>query len=126
MLMTATKKGFSASEIQRQLGKNRYEPIWRAMHKIRAAMGQRDDQYVLEDMIELDDGFFETETKKKDKKRLKRGRGSAKQTKAIIAVESTPLEDPETGKKSSSFRFIKMKVCSSFKPEYNDEIITAI
>lgn len=126
MLMTATKKGFSAAEVQRQLEKKRYEPIWRAMHKLRAAMGQRDDLYALEDMIELDDAFFETETSEQEKKKLKRGRGSKKQTKALVAVESTPLEDPETGVQSSSCRFFKMKVCDSFSAEHNDEIITAI
>jgi len=126
MLMTATKKGFSASEIQRQLGKKRYEPIWRAMHKLRAAMGQRDDLYVLEDMIELDDAFFETETSENQKNKLKRGRGSRKQTKALVAVESTPLEDINTGLQTSSCRFFKMKVCDSFMAEHNDEIITAI
>lgn len=92
MLMTANKKGFSASEIQRQLGKKRYEPIWRAMHKLRVAMGQRDDRYSLEDMIEIDDAFFETQTTANEKQDLKRGRGSKKQTQALVAVESTPLE----------------------------------
>ena len=109
--MTATKKGFLAAEVQRQLEKKRYEPIWRAMHKLWASMGQRDDLYALEDMFELDDAFFETETSEQDKKRLKRGRYSKKQTKALVAVESTPLEDPETGLQSSSCRFFKMKVC---------------
>ena len=37
-LMTSTKKGFSAKEIQRQLGQKRYEPIWYMMQKIRMAM----------------------------------------------------------------------------------------
>ncbi|MFT6810921.1 MAG: hypothetical protein ACJA01_004167, partial [Saprospiraceae bacterium] len=46
-LMTITKKGFSALEMQRQIGHKRYEPIWFMMHKIRAAMGQRDDLYQL-------------------------------------------------------------------------------
>lgn len=92
MLMTATKKGFFASEIQRQLGKKRYEPIWRAMHKLRVAIGQRDDRYSLEDMIEIDDAFFETQTTANEKQDLKRGRGSKKQTQALVAVESTPLE----------------------------------
>lgn len=70
-LTTATKKGFPASEIQLQQGKKSYEHIWRAMHKLRAAMGQRDDLYVLEDMIELVDAFFETETSESHKKSLK-------------------------------------------------------
>ncbi len=126
MLMTATKKGFSAAKVQRKLEKKRYEPIWRAMHKLRAAMGQRDDLYALKDMIELDDVFFEIETSEKEKNKLKRGRGSKKQIKALVAVEFTSLEDPETGAQSSSCRFLKMKVCDSFSADHIDEIITAI
>ncbi len=40
-LMTMTKKGFSAKEIQRQLGRKRYEPVWYMMHKIRRRMGEK-------------------------------------------------------------------------------------
>ena len=57
-LMSATKKGFSSKEIQRQLGLKRYEPVWAMVHKIREAMGQRDDRYTLEGMIEADEGYF--------------------------------------------------------------------
>ena len=39
-LMSSTKKGFSAHEVQRQLGHNRYEPIWLMMQKVRTAMGK--------------------------------------------------------------------------------------
>lgn len=53
-LLTATKKGFSLKEIQRQLGLKRYEPVWAMVHKLRKAMGKRDDRYTLEGMIEID------------------------------------------------------------------------
>ena len=33
-LLTATKKSFSAKEIQRQLGHKYYHPIWHMMHKL--------------------------------------------------------------------------------------------
>lgn len=33
-LMSVTKKGFSAKEIQKQLGLKRYEPVWAMVHKI--------------------------------------------------------------------------------------------
>ena len=46
-LMTATKKTFSALEMQRQLGHKRYQPIWEMMHKLRSVMGIRDDRYKL-------------------------------------------------------------------------------
>jgi hypothetical protein len=56
--MSATKKGFSSKEIQRQLGLKRYEPVWAMVHKIRDAMGQRDQRYTLEGMIEADEGYL--------------------------------------------------------------------
>jgi hypothetical protein len=55
-LMTATKKGFSALEVQRQLGRNRYEPVWYMMQKIRVAMSDRDDKDVLSGTLEMDEG----------------------------------------------------------------------
>lgn len=82
-LLTSTKKSFSASELQRQLGHKRYEPIWGMLHKLRAVMGKRDEQYSLSGVIELDEGFFSTETPAQDKdKPLKRGRGSQKKSKS--------------------------------------------
>jgi len=57
-LMSTTKKGFSAKEIQRQLGLKRYEPVWSMVHKLRKAMGNRDARYTLEGMIEMDEGYF--------------------------------------------------------------------
>lgn len=51
LLMTATKKGFSTRENQRQLGMKRYEPVWAMAHKLRKAMGKRDDRYTLEGLI---------------------------------------------------------------------------
>ena len=63
LLLTGTKKSFSAKEMQRQLGHNRYHPIWHMAHKLREAMGKRDDEYVLAGRIELDEGYFSTETR---------------------------------------------------------------
>jgi hypothetical protein len=88
-LLTATKKSFSAKEMQRQLNHKRYEPIWAMMHKLRIVMGLRDDEYSLMCSIELDEGFFETVNKDIDpKETLKRGRGSQKQSKVLVMVES--------------------------------------
>lgn len=57
-LMTHTKKGYSALEIQRQVGHSRYEPIWYMCQKIRKVMGDRDLEYNLNNEIEIDDAFF--------------------------------------------------------------------
>ena len=66
-LVTSTKKTFSAKELQRQVGHKYYEPIWAMMHKIRAAMGNRDAQYNLSGIIELDEGFLVQKYLKKRK-----------------------------------------------------------
>ena len=87
-LLTSTKKSFSAKEIQRQLGHKRYQPIWEMMHKLRIAMGSRDDHYQLAGQIELDEGFFSTIIPDEEKdKPLKRGRGSQKKTKVLVMAE---------------------------------------
>lgn len=56
--MSTTKKGFCSKEIQRQLKLKRYEPVWAMVHKLRKAMGERDDLYTLEGMIGADEGYF--------------------------------------------------------------------
>lgn len=52
-VMSFSKNGLSASKLQRQLDYSRYEWIWFIMHRIRKAMGKRDNLYNLEDMIEF-------------------------------------------------------------------------
>jgi hypothetical protein len=75
-LMSATKKGFSACEIKRQIGHKRYKTVWSIMHRLREAMGKRDERYQLEGMVEFDEGYFPIETSKKDRENLNRGRHS--------------------------------------------------
>jgi hypothetical protein len=57
-LVDLHKKTFSALELQRQLGHSTYNPIWAMLHKLRLAMGKRDTEYELKEIIELDEGFF--------------------------------------------------------------------
>jgi formate-dependent nitrite reductase cytochrome c552 subunit len=108
--MSATKKGFSCLEFQRQLGLKSYETAFKLMHKIRAVMGQRDDLCMLKGMVEYDEAYVEKATRKEVQERLKRDKGSQNQAIVAVASESTPLEDPETGKKSRHCGFFKMKV----------------
>ena len=112
LFVSATKKGFSTLEIQRQMGHKRYQPVWEMVHKLRAAMGKRDDMYTLDDMIEFDEGHFEVE-RKNPSQPLKRGKGSQRQRDVAVMAESTPLEDIETGKTSSHCRYFKMKVLAA-------------
>lgn len=119
-LMTMTKKGFSAKEMQRQLSHKRYRTIWVLMHRLRDAMGQREDLYKLSGAIEMDEGYFTHNIKENQK--LKRGRGSQRKKNIAVIAESTPLEDLKTGAQSSHFRFAKMKVLNNHKANSLNEV----
>ena len=117
-LLSSTKKSFSAKEIQRQLGHKRYAPIWHMVHKLRLAMGKRDDEYILAGAIELDEGFFSTEMPKEQKQEpLKRGRGSQKKSKVLVMAESELVTSPKKGKKPRRVGYLKMKVIDDLKKE---------
>lgn len=124
-LITSTKKSFSALELQRQLGHNRYEPVWLLLHKLRDVMGQRDKEYVLTDVIELDEGFFSTVTTDSEKHQpLKRGRGSQKKSKVLVMVESIPVEGAKTKKgKQRKVGHIRMLVVEDLKSDTFKSIV---
>ena len=109
-LMSSTKKGFSAHEVQRQLGHNRYEPIWLMMRKVRSAMGNAERSSVLKGMVEMDEAYISTHTPKKLKERLKRGKGSQKKQKIMVMAESFPLENNKG---------ITSKFCGQFSMQVN-------
>lgn len=116
-LMSATKKGFSSKEIQKQLGLKRYEPVWSMVHKLRRVMGKRDDLYTLEGMLELDEGYFSIESSEVDKLNQKRGKGSNSKKNVAVMAESIPLENIITGESSSQCRYFKMKVLETHSSE---------
>ena len=122
-LLSATKKGFSSKEIQRQLGLNRYEPVWSMVHKLRKAMGNRDDRYTLEGMIEMDEGYFTIEASEHNHKTQKAGRGSKTKSNVMVMAESTVLEDINTGKVDRQCRYFKAKVLDDHKVEGTDETL---
>ncbi|MCX6183017.1 MAG: IS1595 family transposase [Bacteroidetes bacterium] len=122
-MMSFTKKGISAVELQRQLGQKRYESTWRMMHKIREAMGKRDERYTLKGMVEFDEGYFETATPKLQSSPLKRGRGSRKQQNVAVMAESTPLEDIDKGTVSNQCRYFKMKVLPTHDAQDVNELV---
>lgn len=116
-LLTSTKKSFSASELQRQLGHSTYNPIWAMLHKLRLAMGKRDAEYSLKGVVELDEGFFSTEIEEQEKgEPLKRGRGSQKKSKVLVMAESIPIEGETTKNgKPRKVGYIKMFVIEDLK-----------
>lgn len=126
-LLSATKKGFSSKEIQKQLGLKRYEPVWAMVHKLRRAMGNRDDRYTLEGMIEMDEGYFTVSSSEIEQSKGIRGRGAAGKQNVAIMAESTPLEDIDSGKKERQPRYFKAKVLSSHdSKEINQTIENSI
>ena len=120
-LMSTTKKGFSSKEIQRQLGLKRYQPVWAMVHKLRKAMGQRDDRYTLEGMIEMDEGYFTIEAAEQVHKTQKAGRGSKTKSNALIMAESTIVEVIDTGKIDRQCRYFKAKVFQDHKMESTEK-----
>lgn len=122
-LMSTTKKGFSAKEIQRQLGLKRYEPVWSMVHKLRKAMGNRDARYTLEGMIEMDEGYFTVASTEIEQNQGKRGRGAAGKQNVLVSAESTPLEDIKNGSKSNHVRYFKAKVLDTHQAEQVNEYV---
>lgn len=122
-LLSTTKKGFSSKEIQRQLGLKRYEPVWAMVHKLRKAMGQRDDRYTLEGMIEMDEGYFTIEASEQAHNTQKAGRGSKTKSNVMIMAESTVLEDIDTGKVERQCRYFKAKVLTNHKADQTDDTL---
>lgn len=122
-LLTSMRKSISAAELQRQLGHNRYQPIWEMLHKLRDVMGQRDAEYKLAGCIELDEGFFTTaiDNGTKDEP-LKRGRGSQRKTKVLVMAESQPNEVENQKKKiQKRVGYLKMIVISDLKANTIDK-----
>jgi len=126
-LLSATKKGFSSKEIQNQLGLKRYEPVWAMVHKLRKAMGNRDDKYTLEGMIEMDEGYFTVASSEIEQSKAIRGRGAVGKQNVAIMAESTPLENIETGQSERQSRYFKAKVLTSHTSnQINDTVMDNI
>ena len=77
--------------------------------------------YNLNDSIEMDEGFFSIATPKGTK--LKRGKGSQKQKNVAVLAESIPLEDIETGEKTSYTSYYNMKVLETQKADSINEYL---
>ena len=127
-LMTSTKKGISAVEMQRQLNHKRYETVWALMHKIRKMMGKRDSLYKLSDMIEFDEAHFIIETSDSEKRNNKQGKGSTRSINVAVMAESVPIEDIQEVEKGEhtekkQCRYFKMKALDDFKAEEINEVV---
>jgi hypothetical protein len=123
-LLTSTRKSFSASELQRQLGHKRYQPIWEMVCKLRDVMGKRDNLYQLTDEVELDNAFITTLIPEDQKdKPLKRGIGSQRQSKVVVMTESSFVENPKPGKKPKRANHLKMLVIEDLKADTISNVV---
>ena len=85
-----------------------YNTAWFLLHRIRHAMGERDQIYHLFGTIELDDTFFGGK-----KKGGKRGRDS-KKTKVIVGVSKSGEGKP---------RYVKMTVVQNLKSKTIEKFV---
>ena len=98
-LISSDKRGHSALSLSKEMGIS-YWVSWTMLQKIRTAMGQQDDKYKLQGLVEMDEAYFGGE-----RKGGKRGRGTTK-SKVLVGV-STPDEKRSAG-------FVKMKLVRTF------------
>src|SRR6266568_4720978 len=80
-LMTSTRHGVAAKEIERQIGVT-YKCAWRMCHELRKLMAQADEHGPMSGHVEVDETFIggrpRRDSKGKTKKPSKDGRGTRK------------------------------------------------
>jgi hypothetical protein len=99
------------------------------MHKIRRVISKRGEKYQLKGCIKFDEGFFERVDNKnviKEKESEnsqeftpnKRGRGSERQAKVLVMIESEPsISALKKGKLNRKVGYLKMVVMEDLKSE---------
>ena len=92
-LMSESKKGISGLELAHHLGMKDERRAYRLQARIREAMSHREEQYVLEGYVELDDAFFGGV-----RRDGKRGRGAEGKTKVLVAVSVDENDRPQYAK----------------------------
>ena len=98
-LVSRDKRGYSAMQLSRILNLP-YNTAWFLLHRIRNAMAERDNGYMLKGIVELDDTYLG-----KAKKGGKRGRGT-KKNKVVVAISKDEEGKPQ---------YVKMQVVTDLK-----------
>ena len=98
-LCVTDKRGISAVQLSRNLGIG-YETAWYLLARIRKAMGQRNEEYQLSGIVEMDDAYIGGPSHNG-----KRGRGTDK-TKIVVSLSKSPDGVPF---------FVRMKVVEDLK-----------
>lgn len=78
--MATSKTGVSIAEMQRELEIKDYKTMWVMAHKVRKAMADRDINYKLAGLVEIDESLFGPSSTGK------RGRGAKRKELVIVAV----------------------------------------
>lgn len=102
------KRGTSATYVARELEVS-YPTAWLMLHKIRKAMADRDTQYMLSGLVEIDDFYIGAPTENG-----KRGRGTDK-NQVLVALSKNKKGHP---------LFVKMEVIDNMKKETVEEFVT--
>jgi len=100
-LISKDKRGISATQLATELSLS-YETAWYLLHRIRKAMSQRDMEYLLSGVVELDDTYFGS-----TEEGGKRGRGTSK-AKIVVAVSKDRKGKPQ---------YLKMQAVGNLKGE---------
>lgn len=100
-LISRDKRGISATQLATELSLS-YETAWYLLHRIRKAMSQRDKEYLLSGIVELDDTYFGS-----TEECGKRGRGTSK-AKIVVAVSKDRKGKPQ---------YLKMQAVGNLKGE---------
>jgi transposase-like protein len=87
-LLTQNKNGMSALSLKRHLGVS-YNTAWLIKHKLMQAMKERDDQQLLDGVVQLDDAYWGGE-----RRGQKVGRGSPGKTPFVAGVACTEEGHP--------------------------------
>lgn len=89
-------------------------------------MGNRDETYMLQGQLEMDEAFFETVNLDNDHGERKRGRGSQKQTKVLVMAESqpVPVKKQKKHRKNRKCGYFKMRVIEDLRSETINKEVT--
>ena len=86
-------------------------------------MGQRDDMYNFQRHgVEFDEAYVWVSTESQTTVKTGKGKPHKKSNVSVMA-ESIPLEESESGEKSKSVRYFKMKVLENHKAKGIDEVV---
>lgn len=110
--VTQGKRGISALELTRHIQVKSYDTCWLMLHKIREALRQKDEEYKLKNIVELDGATFG----KKE---------TGNQAKVLIAIESKDWIDAK-GRPKSKAGFAKVVVADETKKNAQDFVDAAI